>query len=86
MSKRLKWCLRLFSKLDTSPENEIAIALDPAASEFFRDGKYVFKKSDNSAKSPEDMVHYWAEWAKEYPIVSLEDGLAEDDWAGWKRV
>jgi enolase len=62
---------------------EIAIALDPAASEFCQDGKYVFKKSDKSAKSSEDMVRYWSKWVKDYPIVSLEDGLAEDDWEGW---
>ncbi len=65
---------------------EIAIALDPAASEFFQDGKYVFKKSDKSAKSPDDMVRFWAKWANDYPIVSLEDGLAEDDWDGWKTL
>jgi enolase len=65
------------------PGEEISIALDPAASEFYQDGKYVFKKSDKSAKSSEDMVRYWAKWAKDYPIVSLEDGLAEDDWDGW---
>jgi len=68
------------------PGEEIAIALDPAASEFFQDGKYVFKKSDKSAKSSEDMVRYWAKWAKDYPIVSLEDGLAEDDWDGWQML
>jgi enolase len=65
------------------PGEEIAIALDPAASELYKDGKYVFKKSDKSAKSSEDMVRYWAKWANDYPIVSLEDGLAEDDWEGW---
>jgi len=65
------------------PGEEIAIALDPAASEFFQDGKYVFKKSDKSAKSSEEMVKYWAKWVKDYPIVSLEDGFAEDDWDGW---
>jgi enolase len=65
------------------PGEEIAIALDPAASEFYQDGKYVFKKSDKSAKSSEEMVRYWAKWVKDYPIVSLEDGLAEDDWEGW---
>ena len=68
------------------PGEEIAIALDPAASEFFQDGKYVFKKSDKSAKSSEDMVRYWAKWANDYPIVSLEDGLAEDDWDGWAML
>ncbi|HEY1270492.1 MAG TPA: phosphopyruvate hydratase [Terriglobales bacterium] len=66
------------------PGEEVAIALDPASSEFYSDGKYVFKKSDKSAKSSEDMARFWAKWAKDYPIVSLEDGLAEDDWEGWK--
>jgi len=66
------------------PGAEIAIALDPAASEFYQDGKYVFKKSDKSTKSSEEMARFWAKWAGDYPIVSLEDGLAEDDWEGWK--
>ncbi len=65
------------------PGQDIAIALDPASSEFYENGKYVFKKSDKSAKSSEDMVRFWAKWAHDYPIVSLEDGLAEDDWEGW---
>ena len=68
------------------PGEEIAIALDPAASEFYQDGKYVFKKSDKSAKSSDDMVRFWAKWANDYPIVSLEDGLAEDDWDGWATL
>jgi enolase len=66
------------------PGDEIAIALDPAASEFYQDGKYIFKKSDKSTKSSEEMARFWAKWARDYPIVSLEDGLAEDDWQGWK--
>jgi enolase len=68
------------------PGEEIAIALDPAASEFYQEGKYVFKKSDKSSKSSEDMVRFWAKWANDYPIVSLEDGLAEDDWEGWELL
>jgi enolase len=68
------------------PGEEIAIALDPAASEFYQDGKYVFKKSDKSAKSSDDMVRFWAKWVKDYPIVSLEDGLSEDDWDGWQNL
>ena len=68
------------------PGDEIAIALDPAASEFYQDGKYIFKKSDKSAKSSEEMARFWAKWANDYPIVSLEDGLAEDDWEGWKKL
>jgi enolase 1/2/3 len=76
-----------------SPGEQIAIALDPAASEFFQrsagkseDGKYVFKKSDKSSHSSEQMVKFWADWARKYPIVSIEDGLAEDDWTGWKLL
>src|SRR5689334_8074831 len=68
------------------PGEEIAIALDPAASEFYQDGKYVFKKSDKSSKSSEEMVRYWAKWVRDYPIVSIEDGLAEDDWDGWSML
>jgi enolase len=68
------------------PGQDIAIALDPAASEFFQDGKYVFKKSDKSAKSSDDMVRFWAKWANDYPIVSLEDGLSENDWEGWAAL
>ncbi len=68
------------------PGTEIAIALDPAASEFYQDGKYVFKKSDKSAKSSDDMVRFWAKWANDYPIVSLEDGLSENDWEGWANL
>jgi enolase len=68
------------------PGEQIAIALDPAASEFFKDGKYIFKKSDKSEKTPEQMVRWWSDWVNKYPIVSLEDGLAEDDWEGWKLL
>jgi enolase len=68
------------------PGEDISIALDPAASEFFQDGKYVFKKSDKSAKSSDEMVRFWAKWAKDYPIVSLEDGLSEEDWEGWANL
>src|SRR5437016_10581827 len=68
------------------PGDEIAIALDPAASELYQDGKYVFKKSDKSAKTSEEMVRYWAKWVRDYPIVSIEDGLAEDDWDGWQLL
>ena len=68
------------------PGEEIAIALDPAASEFYKDGKYVFKKSDKSEKTSDDMVRFWAKWANDYPIVSLEDGLSEEDWDGWQNL
>ena len=68
------------------PGEQIAIALDPAASEFYdrASGKYIFKKSDKSARTSEQMVAFWEGWVRQYPIVSIEDGLAEDDWDGWK--
>jgi enolase len=68
------------------PGEEIAIALDPAASEFYQDKRYVFKKSDKSMKTSDDMVKFYAKWVNDYPIVSLEDGLAEDDWEGWQNL
>jgi enolase len=70
------------------PGRDVALALDPAASEFFdkEKGKYIFKKSDKSAKSSQDMVRFWADWVRQYPIVSIEDGLAEDDWEGWRTL
>ena len=65
---------------------DIALALDPASSEFFdkATGNYVFKKSDKSEKSSEEMVNFYADWVRQYPIISIEDGLAEDDWKGWQ--
>jgi enolase len=78
--------LEAISKAGYKPGEEIAIALDPASSEFYQDGKYVFKKSDKSAKSSDEMVKYWAKWVNDYPIVSIEDGLAENDWEGWANL
>jgi enolase len=68
------------------PGEQIAIALDPASSEFYdkEKNKYVFKKSDKRELSSEEMVNFYDDWIRKYPIVSLEDGLAEDDWDGWK--
>ena len=65
------------------PGKDVAIALDPAASEFYQDGKYVFKKGDGSARTAAEMVALYTQWVDRYPIVSIEDGLAEDDWDGW---
>jgi enolase len=69
-----------------APGKDIALALDCAASELFRDGKYTFKKSGAGTKSAEGMVELYAKWLDEYPIVSIEDGLAEDDWDGWAKL
>lgn len=80
--------LESITKAGYDPGKEIGLALDPAASEFYdkTKKKYVFKKSDKSERSSEEMVNFWAEWIRQYPIVSLEDGLAEDDWKGWKLM
>jgi enolase len=65
---------------------DIVIALDPAASEFFEDGAYVFNKSDKSRRTPAEMVAYWEDWVRQYPIASIEDGVAENDTEGWKII
>ncbi|UCF98149.1 MAG: phosphopyruvate hydratase [Spirochaetaceae bacterium] len=80
--------LQALEKAGYKPGEEVLIALDPAASEFYDKGKkkYVFKKSDKRELSSSEMVDFWAEWAKKYPIVSIEDGMAEDDWQGWKLL
>ena len=66
--------------------SDIAINLDPAASEFYKDGAYVFGRSDGSKRSSAEMISMWRNWIKNYPIFSLEDGLAEDDWDGWREL
>ena len=80
--------LEAITQAGYKPGEQIAIALDPAASEFYDKDKrkYVFKRSDNSEHSSEEMVNFWAEWVRQYPIVSLEDGLDEIDWQGWKTL
>jgi enolase len=70
------------------PGEQVSIALDPASSEFYdkASGTYVFKKSDKSVHRSEQMAAYWTSWTEKYPIVSIEDGMAEDDWSGWKQL
>ncbi len=84
----LEVVLEAVSKAGYKPGGQIGIALDPAASEFFdkKSGKYVFKKSDKSQRTSEQMVKFWAKWVEQYPIISIEDGMAEDDWDGWKLM
>jgi enolase len=66
------------------PGKDIVLALDPAASEFYEEGAYVFKKSDKSRKTSAQMIDFYEGWIRQFPIVCLEDGLAENDWDGWK--
>ena len=80
--------LEAIEKAGLKPGPDVAIALDPASSEFYDEKKniYSFKWSDNRVLTPEQMVDYWVDWTKKYPIVSIEDGLAEDDWDAWKML
>jgi enolase len=68
------------------PGADCLLALDPAASEFYDGGAYVFKKSDKRKLTSEAMVDYWKSWCDQYPIISIEDGMAENDWDGWKLL
>ncbi len=68
------------------PGIDVWIAMDAASTEMYKDGKYTFHKSSNESLTSAEMVSYWVEWCKKYPIISIEDGLAEDDWAGWKAL
>jgi enolase 1/2/3 len=68
------------------PGRDVAIAIDVAASELYQDGNYVFKKGDGSTRSAAEMVELYAQWVDRYPIVSIEDGLAENDWPGWLQL
>ncbi len=68
------------------PGKDISIALDPATSEMFENGKYVFFKSDKSTKTSDEMIALWKSWVEKYPIISIEDGMAEGDWAGWQKM
>jgi enolase len=79
--------LEAITQAGYKPGEQIGIFLDPAASEFFQDGKYVFKKSDKSQRTPEQMVEYWSNWVRQYPALkSIEDGMSEEDWSGWKLL
>ena len=84
----LEVVLEAITQAGYKPGEQIGIALDPAASEFYDTAKkkYVFKKSDKSERTSEQMVEFWADWVRQYPIVSIEDGMAEDDWDGWKLL
>jgi enolase len=85
-SEAIELILEAITLAGYKPGEQIAIALDPAASEFYdkEKGKYIFKKSDNRELSSEEMANFWDNWSRQYPIVSIEDGLAEDDWEGWR--
>jgi enolase len=80
--------LTAIEKAGYVPEDDVLIALDPAASEFYntKTGLYEFKWSDGSEKDTDAMVEFWSNWVDKYPIISIEDGLAENDWDAWKKL
>lgn len=80
--------LQAIEKAGYVPEEEVLIALDPASSEFYNEktGLYEFKWSDGSTKDTDEMVEFWTNWANKYPIISIEDGMAENDWDAWKKL
>jgi len=80
--------LKAIEKAGFKPGDDVFIAMDAASSEFY-DAKtktYTFKKSDGKKLKSDEMVEYWAKWAKKYPIISIEDGMGEEDWDGWKKL
>jgi enolase len=83
----LELLLEGISQAGYKPGEQVGICLDPASSEFYQDGKYIFKKSDKSERTSDQMVEFWADWVRQYPaIISLEDGMSEEDWDGWAAL
>ena len=78
--------LEAITKAGLRPGDDVAIALDPATSSLYADGAYVFRKSGGTRRTTDEMIALWESWLRQFPIWSLEDGLAEDDWAGWQRL
>jgi enolase len=85
-TESIELILTAIERAGYKPRAQIALALDPAASEFFEDGRYVFHKSDHSSKSSEEMIRLYEGWVRQYPIVSIEDGVAENDTVGWRLL
>ena len=82
----LEMIMEAITQAGYQPDTQIAIALDPASSEFYEEGQYVFARSDKKARDAEQMIRFYADLLDRYPIVSIEDGLAEDDWKGWQML
>ena len=82
----VEFVLRAVERAGYRPGEDVVLALDPAASEFFQDGEYVFHWSSGERRTPEEMVDFWRGWSQRYPIASLEDAMDENDWSGWRRL
>jgi enolase len=81
----IEYVIQAIEKAGFRPGEDVFIALDAAASEFYKDGKYTFE-STGEIRTSEEIVDYWANWSEKYPIISIEDGLSEDDWSGWRLM
>jgi enolase len=86
ITEAIELLLEAIAKAGYKTGSQVALALDVAASEFYDNGRYVFKKSDGRERGHEEMVRLYEEWVRQFPIVSIEDGFAEDDWEGWKMM
>ena len=82
----LQVIMEAIEKAKYIPGDDVLIALDPASSEFYKDGNYILEAEAQSKKSPDEMVQFYADLCQKYPIISIEDGMAEDDWDGWKLL
>lgn len=86
ITEAIELLLEAIAKAGYKTGSQVALALDVAASEFYDNGRYVFKKSDGRERGHEEMVRLYEDWVRQFPIVSIEDGFAEDDWEGWKMM
>ena len=78
--------IKAVEKAGYKPGQDISIALDPASSSFYKDGKYILQAEQQKEKTSDDMIKFYSDWVEKYPIISIEDGLAEDDWDGWAKM
>jgi enolase 1/2/3 len=85
-AEAIEFLLEAISAAGYKPGAQVALALDVASSEFYEDGTYVFKKSDGRKRNRDDMVRLYDDWVRQYPIISIEDAFAEDDWEGWRTM
>jgi len=86
LTEAIELLLEAITKAGYKPESQVALALDVASSEFYDNGRYVFKKSDGRERGHEEMIRLYEDWVRQFPIVSIEDGFAEDDWEGWRMM
>ena len=85
-AEAIELLLESIAQAGYKPGAQVALALDVASSEFYEDGRYVFKKSDGKSRGRDELVRLYEDWVRQFPILSIEDGFAEDDWEGWRLM